>query len=134
MEWRRGRDSNPRAGYPTRRFRGAPVTTTSVPLRLLLRSMGPLLHSPSRCALGVPLRGTSLRPSLAAAGASYFARWAPSTVLISLRARGAAWRHFPPALACGRRRFLLLLDGAPFTFPISLRARGAARGTSLRPS
>ncbi len=31
--WRRGRDSNPRAGYPTRRFRGAPVTTTSVPLR-----------------------------------------------------------------------------------------------------
>src|SRR4051812_24144835 len=33
-EWRRGWDSNPRAGYPTRRFRGAPVTTTSVPLRL----------------------------------------------------------------------------------------------------
>jgi hypothetical protein len=32
--WRRGRDSNPRAGYPARRFRGAPVTTTSVPLRL----------------------------------------------------------------------------------------------------
>src|SRR5262245_65279357 len=31
--WRRGRDSNPRAGYPARRFRGAPVTTTSVPLR-----------------------------------------------------------------------------------------------------
>jgi hypothetical protein len=30
--WRRGWDSNPRAGYPTRRFRGAPVTTTSVPL------------------------------------------------------------------------------------------------------
>ena len=26
-------DSNPRAGYPARRFRGAPVTTTSVPLR-----------------------------------------------------------------------------------------------------
>src|SRR6185503_8111065 len=33
-EWRRGWDSNPRAGYPTTRFRGAPVTTTSVPLRL----------------------------------------------------------------------------------------------------
>ena len=32
--WRRGWDSNPRAGYPTRRFRGAPVTTTSVPLRI----------------------------------------------------------------------------------------------------
>src|SRR5678816_4770181 len=31
--WRRGWDSNPRAGYPTRRFRGVPVTTTSVPLR-----------------------------------------------------------------------------------------------------
>src|SRR5215208_6254843 len=33
--WRRGWDSNPRAGYPTTRFRGAPVTTTSVPLRRL---------------------------------------------------------------------------------------------------
>src|SRR5260221_2318755 len=33
MWFRRGWDSNPRAGYPTRRFRGAPVTTTSVPLR-----------------------------------------------------------------------------------------------------
>src|SRR5918993_1028873 len=32
FRWRRGRDSNPRAGYPARRFRGAPVTTTSVPL------------------------------------------------------------------------------------------------------
>ena len=32
-EWRREWDSNPRAGYPTRRFRGAPVTTTSVPFR-----------------------------------------------------------------------------------------------------
>src|SRR6476659_9249368 len=31
--WRRGWDSNPRAPYRTRRFRGAPVTTTSVPLR-----------------------------------------------------------------------------------------------------
>jgi hypothetical protein len=31
--WRRGWDSNPRAGYPTSRFRGGPVTTTSVPLR-----------------------------------------------------------------------------------------------------
>ena len=32
--WRRGWDSNPRAPYGTRRFRGAPVTTTSVPLRM----------------------------------------------------------------------------------------------------
>ena len=47
--WRRGRDSNPRAGYPARRFRGAPVTTTSVPLRLL-RS---LLRSLSRNDLTV---------------------------------------------------------------------------------
>src|SRR5687767_10477164 len=36
-KWRRGWDSNPRAGYPTRRFRGAPVTTTSVPLRVVRR-------------------------------------------------------------------------------------------------
>jgi hypothetical protein len=35
--WRRGWDSNPRAGHPTRRFRGAPVTTTSVPLRSNVR-------------------------------------------------------------------------------------------------
>ena len=33
--WRRGWDSNPRAPYGTRRFRGAPVTTTSVPLRVV---------------------------------------------------------------------------------------------------
>ena len=33
LMWRRGWDSNPRAPYGTRRFRGAPVTTTSVPLR-----------------------------------------------------------------------------------------------------
>ena len=38
MYWRRGWDSNPRAAYATRRFRGAPVTTTSVPLR----EVGPL--------------------------------------------------------------------------------------------
>ena len=37
--WRRGWDSNPRAGYPTRRFRGAPVTTTSVPLRSCVRAL-----------------------------------------------------------------------------------------------
>ena len=34
LRWRRGWDSNPRAPYRTRRFRGAPVTTTSVPLRM----------------------------------------------------------------------------------------------------
>jgi hypothetical protein len=40
-EWRRGWDSNPRAGYPTTRFRGAPVTTTSVPLRVEQREADP---------------------------------------------------------------------------------------------
>src|SRR5258708_33350130 len=38
--WRRGWDSNPRAGYPTRRFRGVPVTTTSVPLRVVRMASG----------------------------------------------------------------------------------------------
>ena len=33
-KWRRGGDSNPRAPCGTRRFRGAPVTTTSVPLQV----------------------------------------------------------------------------------------------------
>src|SRR5436190_10566830 len=47
-EWRRGWDSNPRAGYPARRFRGAPVTTTSVPLRFVtsLRFRASLLEEP----------------------------------------------------------------------------------------
>src|SRR5260221_9074121 len=34
-----------------------------------LRSVGPLRRSPPRCALGPPLRGGSLPPSLSAAGA-----------------------------------------------------------------
>src|SRR4029077_12276536 len=42
--WRRGWDSNPRAGYPTTRFRGAPVTTTSVPLREESREADPRLY------------------------------------------------------------------------------------------
>ena len=42
--WRRGRDSNPRADYSARRFRGAPVTTTSVPLRYLARAPGRAIH------------------------------------------------------------------------------------------
>ena len=46
LGWRRGWDSNPRAGYPTRRFRGAPVTTTSVPLRLLALAAAPLRRFP----------------------------------------------------------------------------------------
>ena len=43
--WRRGWDSNPRAGYPTTRFRGAPVTTTSVPLHGETAYSGPLIIS-----------------------------------------------------------------------------------------
>jgi len=46
------------------------------------------------------------------ASSSHFARWDPFRFPISLRARGrsananAFWPHdFPPALACGRRRF-----------------------------
>src|SRR5690348_11812117 len=35
---------------------------------------------------------------------SHFARWGPFRFPTSLRARGAATRRFPPALACGRRR------------------------------
>src|SRR5258708_3314860 len=110
--------------------------------------VGPRLAAHARCALGPPLRGGSLRPSLAAAGASDVEwcperaspRWAarargalapplpggslrpsraaggaPPVVLCrgrgrprgcprSLRARAAATRRFPPALAWGRRR------------------------------
>jgi hypothetical protein len=60
--WRRGRDSNPRADYSARRFRGAPVTTTSVPLLIhFARSQAP------RCALAVAAArrlpsGARLRP------------------------------------------------------------------------
>src|SRR5450759_1936117 len=54
----------------------APIRPADLARRLLiyaLRSVVPLLHSPPRCALAPPLRGGSLRPSLAAAGASE--RW-----------------------------------------------------------
>src|SRR5436189_3021350 len=53
------------------------------PLLPLLRSMGPLSHSPSRCALGPALRAGSLRPSLAARLASLDA---------PLRKRARTWR------------------------------------------
>src|SRR5215207_3593542 len=62
---------------------------------------------------------------------------APFTFPISLRARGAASRHFPPALACGRRRFVLRSMG-PFYSP-HLAARSGCRlaalpsGPCLRP-
>jgi hypothetical protein len=50
--WRRGRDSNPRAGYPARRFRGAPVTTTSVPLLTYFARWGPFAFPTSLRARG----------------------------------------------------------------------------------
>ena len=101
--WRRGRDSNPRAGYPARRFRGAPVTTTSVPLRLLLRSG----QSPSLRARGRLRRlpsGARLRPQ----ALYYYARGkAPRCAL------AVAFGDSPPALACGRRRFITTLGAKP---------------------
>src|SRR5436189_5048956 len=77
--WRRGWDSNPRAGYPTRRFRGAPVTTTSVPLRstrsgpFIIACSAPLDSSPrveevlhERAAFVLPHTGHHLKPMLVA--------------------------------------------------------------------
>src|SRR5262245_37318026 len=55
--WRRGWDSNPRAGYPTRRFRGAPVTTTSVPL-LSDQLYGPRARASLRVSSAVQLSTT----------------------------------------------------------------------------
>jgi hypothetical protein len=46
--WRRGGDSNPRAPCGTRRFRGAPVTTTSVPLQAGGRTLIVLCRSTGR--------------------------------------------------------------------------------------
>ena len=57
----------------------------SIPRRLksFLRSVEPLLHSPPRCALGSPLRGGSLRASLApqALPLIHFARVEPVQIL-----------------------------------------------------
>src|SRR5207249_4289441 len=54
--WRRGWDSNPRAAYATRRFRGAPVTTTSVPLRLRREPLDRRVFRPgARDGRNVPL-------------------------------------------------------------------------------
>src|SRR6478672_1086117 len=86
--WRRGRDSNPRAGYPARRFRGAPVTTTSVPLLNFAR-WGPFDIPHLAARSGRRWCVASLRPSLAAAGASLTSLGgAPLTFPTSLRARG----------------------------------------------
>src|SRR6185295_18248564 len=56
--WRRGWDSNPRAGYPTRRFRGAPVTTTSIPLRWCVESR--TAHYTLPRTRPIPVRGTNV--------------------------------------------------------------------------
>ncbi len=110
----------------TRRFRGAPVTTTSVPLHFLLRSVEPLFpFSTSLRARGRLRRlpsGARLRPQ----ALSYFARWSlffhappPASArqtLARASAQQAAARSGPPALACGRRRFPSL-GGAPLHSP-----------------
>ena len=59
-------------------------------------------RSGRRCA-AVP-SGPRLRPQ----ARCHFARWGPFTFPTSLRARAAAARRFPPALACGRRRDRLI--------------------------
>src|SRR5450759_3932677 len=62
-------------------LRGATVTLQLRHIIPLTTLGGPLYLSPPRCALGAPLRGAFLRPSLAAAGAiprSFnYARWGP---------------------------------------------------------
>src|SRR4029079_9441384 len=85
--WRRGRDSNPRAGYPARRFRGAPVTTTSVPLRYW------------RSRLRRSLRLVALRSLFAARSAPlavWRSDWRRSLRLVALRSlfAGVATTHF----------------------------------------
>jgi hypothetical protein len=99
------RPPDPRAAYATRRFRGAPVPITSVPFHLLLRSMGPLLHSPSRCALAVAYGDSS--PPLACGRRRFLTSFGGASFPFStsLRARDRL-RRLPSALACGRRRFL----------------------------
>ena len=118
----------------TRRFRGAPVTTTSVPLRLLLRSVGPL-YIPHLAARSRPPSATSLRRSLAAAGAFLLRSVGP------LYIPHLAARSRPRFAAASLRRslaaagaFLLRSVGPLLTFPTSLRARGPLRGASLRRS
>src|SRR6476620_8961046 len=84
--WRRGWDSNPRAGYPARRFRGAPVTTTSVPLRYW------------RSRLRRSLRLVALR-SLFAARSAPLAVWRLASLRCarSLFAAALATTHFDAA-------------------------------------
>src|ERR671921_807801 len=64
-----------------------------------LRSVGPLKIPHLAARSGSP-SATALRPSLAAAGASFFARWGPFRFPTSLRARGS-----PSATALRRSPF-----------------------------
>ena len=101
----------------------------------LLRSMGPLSHSPSRCALAVA--SGDCPPALACNRRRFLTTLdgAPFTFPISLRARGrlrrlpSGARLQPPALSYYAR-------WGPFPFPISLRARGRLRRlpSGARPS
>src|SRR5436190_17249272 len=61
--WRRGRDSNPRADYSARRFRGAPVTTTSVPL-LVVRTALPEERLDHVAAIGFEHLARRLQPMI----------------------------------------------------------------------
>ena len=136
-KWRRGRDSNPRAGYPARRFRGAPVHVPLVPLYArwgpfrFPTSLAPAVAAAPRSAW-VPR--DSAPPRVAAAGALSTLGGAPSvspprcapTVAAAPR---SAWvpRDSAPPRACGRRRPFYARWG-PFQIP-----HLAARPRSLRP-
>src|SRR5258708_4081855 len=87
---------------------------------LLSTSLGGApLHSPSRCARAAaaarPLAsGARLRPQ----ALLHFARWGPLYIpRLAARSRSALRADFPPALACGRRRFATSLGGAPLHSP-----------------
>ena len=80
LEWRRGWDSNPRAGdHPTSRFRGGPVTTTSVPLRRGRRRPGrtPSLIGPARRGRVSPANAGSERTVVSRPGSRPRARRPP---------------------------------------------------------
>src|SRR4051794_40926348 len=81
----------PKNGLTTCSRTAPPPRCCPSAFRLLLRWVGPLWRPPPRCALGPPLRGGSLRPSLAAAGAGVL----PSRLVHELRRRRVvALPHF----------------------------------------
>jgi hypothetical protein len=129
--WRRGWDSNPRAGYPTRRFRGAPVTTTSVPLRFLALAAAASRQFPPTFALIRMRRLPAV--ALAKAGPAIAVQrfgWQAgrSLRLASLRSHVAA-RCAP--FAVGRSRALLRDGSLP---PLAYSHRLAGSYLSRLPS